>query len=308
MNQYTNLVIGGAGVKNYASIGAIEKIKHIIPNIKRILGVSSGSLISTLLAIGCSAEEIKKYYDMVDLEKFKVKYSSWYTYYKIFRYNGIYDSKDFRENVLHKILEEKTGNGNITFGDIYEKYDIVLVIPAACTNKREMHYYHHVSNKNMPVKYAIERSSCVPGLFYPIKDQEDTLVDAGLIDNYPFYFFDKEDYLPNSRLKLVFPDLKTTPNSKTLGILIIDDNVSKDKVDPYLGNDKTKTLSEYIVSLLNTLLTTNSRANIGKGYWENTIAINIGRNIDGVTNMVLDEKTKIEFYNRGLSAAEYFLI
>jgi predicted acylesterase/phospholipase RssA len=60
--NYTNFVIGGAGTKNYASLGAIKKIEHIIPNIKKFLGVSSGSILATLLAIGCSAEELKKFF------------------------------------------------------------------------------------------------------------------------------------------------------------------------------------------------------------------------------------------------------
>jgi hypothetical protein len=62
-----------------------------------------------------------------------------------------------------------------------------------------------------------------------------------------------------------------------------------------------------MMSILNTLLTTNSRAHIGRGYWENTIAINIGRNIDGVTTMKLDDKTKEDFYRKGQEAGDTFL-
>lgn len=307
MSEYTSLVIGGSGAKGYASIGAIEKLGEKLSGINRYLGVSSGSIVATLLAIGCSPEELKKYYDMVDLEKFKTKYSSIYTYYKLLMKNGIHDSSVFRETVVKKMLQEKTGNGDITFKEIYQKYGNILVIPSACVNKREMYYYHYISNPNMQVKFAIERSCCVPVIFQPVFHKGDTLVDAGLIDNYPLYFFDKEDTIPNSRLNFVVPDLTKPVSNKTLGILIIDDNTSKSETDPYLGDDKTNTIMGYLMCILNTMLTTNSRAHIGRGYWENTVAINIGRNIDGVSTLKLDDKTKLDFYKKGQEAGDTFL-
>lgn len=302
MNEYTSLVIGGAGSKNYASLGAIERLD--LSNITRFLGVSSGSILATLLAIGCSSEELKKYYDMVDLSKFQIKYNL-YNYYKIYRYGGMHDSSIFREEVIYKILKEKTGNGDITFSEIFEKYGKVLVIPTACINKREMFYYTHVSNPNLEVKYAIEQSCCVPGLFFPIKYKGNTLVDAGIIDVFPLYYFNKED-LPNSRLTRVLPQREKI-NQKTLGILIIDDKVSKEEDDPYLGDDDASTFTGYLKCILNTILTTNSRCRISAGYWENTISIDIGLQIDGVSNMSLDKNMKKDLYIAGFKEAEKFI-
>lgn len=302
MNEYTSLVIGGAGSKNYASLGAIERLD--LSNITRFLGVSSGSILATLLAVGCSSEELKKYYDMVDLSKFQIKYNL-YNYYKIYRYGGMHDSSIFREEVIYKILKEKTGNGDITFSQIFEKYGKVLVIPSACINKREMFYYTHISNPNLEVKYAIEQSCCVPGLFFPIKYKGNTLVDAGVIDNFPLYYFNREE-LPNSRLTRVLPPREKI-NEKTLGILIIDDKVSKEEDDPYLGDDDTSSFTGYLKCILNTILTTNSRCRISTGYWENTIAIDIGMQIDGVSNMNLDKNMKKDLYVCGFKEAEKFI-
>lgn len=302
MNEYTSLVIGGAGSKNYASLGAIERLD--LSNITRFLGVSSGSILATLLAVGCTSEELKKYYDMVDLSKFQIKYNL-YNYYKIYRYGGMHDSSIFREEVIYKILKEKTGNGDITFSEIFEKYGKVLVIPSACINKREMFYYTHISNPNLEVKYAIEQSCCVPGLFFPIKYKGNTLVDAGLIDNFPLYYFNREE-LPNSRLTRVLPPREKI-NQKTLGILIIDDKVSKEEDDPYLGDDDTSSFTGYLKCILNTILTTNSRCRISNGYWENTIAIDIGIQIDGVSNMNLDKNMKKDLYIAGFKEADKFI-
>lgn len=304
--MYTNLVIGGAGAKNYASLGAISKLTDILINVKRILGVSSGSILATLIAVGCTPEELKDYYDMVDLSQFKINYSNIYTYYKLIRYKGIHNSEVFREEIIHKLLYKKTGNGNITFKEIFEKYNKILVIPAACVNKREMFYYNYESNPDMSVKFAIEQSCCVPGIFYPVTYKGNTIVDAGIIDNYPLYYFNKEDVLPNSRLERILP-MDEILNKNTIGILIIDDNVSKTKDDPYLGDDDTSSFSGYMKCVLNTILTTNSRCRIGSGYWENTLAINIGIAIDGVSDMVLSPTVKKKLYENGESEAEKFI-
>jgi predicted acylesterase/phospholipase RssA len=305
--SYTNLVIGGAGSKNYASLGAISKLETVIPNIKKFLGVSSGSILATLLAVGCTKEELKKYYDSVDFSRYKIKYNSLYTYYKLYRYGGIHDSSDFREQVIHKILQEKTGDGNITFKQIFEKYDKVLVIPSTCVNKRKMFYYNHISNPDMSVKYAIEQSCCVPGLFYPIVYKENTLVDAGIIDNYPLYYFNKEE-LPDSRTENIVP-LKEDLSENTFGILIVDEKISRtdDPNTPYLGNDDTSSFQGYLKCILNTLLTTNSRCRVGPHYWDKTIAIDIGPNIDGVSDMGLSEEQKTKMFKCGEEEAEKFL-
>jgi hypothetical protein len=260
-----------------------------------------------LLAIGCSAEELKKYYDEINFSDYKIRYSSLYTYYKMYRYGGIHDSSVFREQVIRTLLEKKTGNGDITFMDIYEKYGNILVIPTACVNKRKMFYYNYITNPNMSVKYAIEQSCCVPGLFYPIHYKGDTLVDAGIIDNYPLYYFNR-DQMPNSREETVMP-LKENLSEKTFGILIIDDKVSRtdDQENPYLGNDDTSTFTGYLKCILNTLLTTNSRCRIGPHYWQNTIAIDIGVNIDGVTDMVLTPEQKTKMFDYGEQEATRFI-
>jgi len=307
MDQYTSLVIAGAGVKNYATIGALSKLLYSIKNVRRILGVSSGSILATLLAIGCDSTEILKYFDMVDLSRFEIKYSSVYTYYKLLRYNGVHDSAVFREEVIYKILEEKTGNGDITFKEIFKEYGIALVIPTACVNLREMFYYNHESNPNLSVKYAIEQSCCIPGLFYPVKYKGNTLVDGGVIDNYPLYYFNNDDKLPNSRIKKIIPRRGEKTNKKTLGILTTDEYVSKLPNVAYLGNDPCVSLGDYLKCIFNTILTTNTRCRIGPEYWENTLCVEITVKIDGVTKMVLDEDDKTKLFNEGVSSATYFI-
>lgn len=303
MDEYTNLVISGAGIKNYATIGALEHIgDERIKKFKRFLGVSSGSILSTLLALGCTTNKIKELYSTVDMKKYKVKYTSIYTYYKLFMRNGIYDSEDFREDIIHKILEKVTGNGNITFKDVHEKYNKILVIASACINRREMFYYQYSSNPNMRIKDAIEQSCAIPGVFTPVRYKGDTMVDGGVIDNYPFYFFHEEHKTPNSKTSLVF-DKNDAVNEKTIGIMTVDSNKSKLDDTAYLGNDSTSNISEIIKAVFNTLLTTNERKSIKKNYWQNTITIDVGF-VDALENLPTDRLE--ELYQKGKTSAESF--
>jgi predicted acylesterase/phospholipase RssA len=158
----------------------------------------------------------------------------------------------------------------------------------------------------MSVSYAIQQSCCVPGVFFPIKYKNDTIVDGGIIDNFPIYYFNDETILPNSKIQQINPSDKIT-NPKTLGILIIDPSVSKDPNDPYLGDDNTSTFFGYCSGILNTLLTTNSRCRIGSNYWESIISINIGLRMDGVSNMDISEELKENLIEKGRESAKNFL-
>lgn len=302
--EYTNLVISGSGVRNFSSIGALERIgNENIKKFKRFLGVSSGSILATLLALGCSTKQIKELYLEVDMKKYKVKYSSIYTYYKIFMKNGIYDSQDFKEEIIHKILEKVCGNGDITFKDLYEEYDKILVIPASCINKRCSYYYQYSSNPDMKIKDAIEQSCCIPIIFTPVIFKGDTMVDGGVIDNYVLYFFNDEKRTPDSRKTLIF-DEGDKINEKTLGIMTIDSNKSKLEDVPYLGNDKISSVTDIIKAVFNTLLTTNERKSIRKDYWKNTITIDVGF-IDALGDLPIE--TLNELFKKGYDSADNFL-
>jgi hypothetical protein len=156
----------------------------------------------------------------------------------------------------------------------------------------------------MKIKDAIQRSCCLPGLFYPINDGKDTIVDGGVIDNFPLYFFDK-GHLHDTKKEPVIFDSCQKCNDKTLGFLIVDKNYSKSMEDPYLGVDSSDTLKEYVNCLLNTILTTSSRSNMQKDYWEKTITITI--NDLSFSDMELSKSLKKEMYKIGVDSAKDFL-
>lgn len=287
-----NLVIAGGGIKAYASIGAIRFLEKST-TFDKIAGVSAGSIIATLLAIGCNSYRIQSLYDSIDLSKYVLKYTSAMTYIKLIAKTGIYDIKEFRDSIIHTLLEEACDNGDITFEDIYNTHKKVLVISGTCINKRETHYYHYISNPSMKVKEAIAISCCVPFLFTPFSWKSNTLVDGGLLENYPLYIFNDVD-LPNSKIAAV----------TDMGVDISDNTIGIKFTDTYFHN-KADTLLNLIKCLVLTILTNNENKYMRQDYTNKTITIDTG-DIESVSNFNISIEDKLTLIDRGYVAASLF--
>lgn len=288
-----NLVIAGGGVKAYAAIGVIRILEQHM-SFSKIAGVSAGSIIATLLALGCDSYSIQSLYDSIDLSKYVLKYYSIFTYLKIMYKKGIYDTEEFRDRIIHVLLEKACNDGNITFRDIFDRYGKILVISGCSLTKRETHYYHYISNPDMKVKDAIVISCCVPFLFRPVVWKEDTLVDGGVIENYPLYFF-KDSQLPNSKLMKI-EDNEKQLNEDTIGIRF------SDNVSMYDKNG----LLDFIKSLISTFLTNNDRKYMREDYWKKTIMIEIG-DIESVTDFNLSNDDKQKLLHAGYNTSKKYL-
>lgn len=303
--EYTNLVIEGGGSKAYSTIGCIKAFEEMgrLGDFKNLIGTSAGSVLAMLIAIGCSSSEMKSYYDTVDLSLFNINYSSFRTYFNIIFNNGVHNPSKL-EKLAHDILEDKTGNGDITFKQIYEKYEKFLVITGTCLNKRTTHYYHHESNPNMKVKTAIKISCCVPIIFSPVKWKGDILCDGGLLENYPLYFFNNDE-CPNSKIHNV-SDKNENISHRTIGIKYTDNSTSEKKL--YTGNDKITGIGSYLKSIFRTFITGIERKGIKDKYWERTIAVNIGDFVS-VTELILTDEQKETLSEVGYkSTIEFFKI
>jgi len=287
-----NLVIAGGGIKAYSSIGAIRFLEKST-TFDKIAGVSAGSIIATLLAIGCNSYRIQSLYDSIDLSKYVLKYTSAMTYIKLITKTGIYDIKEFRDSIIHTLLEEACDNGDITFEDIYNTHKKVLVISGTCINKRETHYYHYISNPSMKVKEAIAISCCVPFLFTPFSWKSNTLVDGGLLENYPLYIFNDVD-LPNSKIAAV----------TDMGVDISDNTIGIKFTDTYFHN-KSDTLLNLIKCLVLTILTNNENKYMRQDYTNKTITIDTG-DIESVSNFNISIEDKLILIDRGYVAASLF--
>ena len=306
--MYQNLVIEGSSSKLYAFIGAVKVLEEnkTLDTISKFVGVSSGSILATMLAVGYSFQDI---YDILyNLDIDKIKHTPFFCglYNFIFKY-GYYSSSKYVK-FLQSLLKNKTGNANYSFLDLYNSTGKTLIILGTCVNKREVHYYNYVSNPNMPIWKAIQISTCIPYAFSPVKWGSDTLIDGGVLENFPIYYIQEDGSFPNSRKELIrYNNMKHNGNKYTLGLKIMTRDYNRSDVY-FIGNSPTNSLKDYSLCILNTMLTDIEKNNIYENYFANTVSITIDKQID-FYKLNLPNETKEYLFNKGIEdTKKYFII
>lgn len=241
---FENLVFEGGGNKGLAYCGAVRVLEElgVWPQIKRFAGSSAGGMTASLLAVGYNSSQIEEFLSQ-DLSKIFLDHScgyfsllpnlikgyGWNPGKKIFHWFG-------------NALCEQTGNADITFSEIYEKYGKELCIVVTNLNMMNAEYFHPKTTPDTPVRVAVRMSMAIPGLFqatqYETYGQENTYVDGGVLCNYPIHCYDgwwlsmsmKDSFLNKLQPLENFPKLFEKKerfgsyNDKTLGFLLYADN------------------------------------------------------------------------------------
>jgi hypothetical protein len=303
--EYEHIVLEGSASKVFSIIGCLTELeKNIdITKIKAFAGTSSGAIIAFLLCIGIYPKEISKLFDNIDTNNL-LKQNIFEGVKEFVNNYGYYNFNNF-EIILKDILKKKIGKEDITFKEIYEKYNKVLVITGTCINKRRTHYYHYQSNPNMSILFALRISTCIPFVFGHIKWEKDLLVDGCLLDNYPLWFFTNGlDKLPNSKVEdLLGP--RDSINVKTLGIKILE--CPEDSNSDLFNKEQSiiiNNIKDYSLEIINTMMTQIERRDIISNYWDQTISIQLPR--QGLI-LNIDKETKEKLKNIGKTSAISFI-
>ena len=261
--EYECLVIEGGGIKGIAFAGAIKKLDelNILKGITKFIGSSSGAITAGALACRFTTDDINEILINTDFNSFKDdSFCIILDIYRIVEHYGIYKG-DMFYNWYGKILEEKTGNKDITFMDVYKRYGTEITITGTCLNKRCTYYYNYKSHPDMSLRLAVRISMSIPLFFRAIELQGDILVDGGVLNNYPIWYYDK-DYDSN------IVDI----DKKVLGLnLMSENNLPDDQI--YHGDNKIDNMINYITSLVDSMLTQLERLHVKQGYWKRTIPI-----------------------------------
>lgn len=296
---FENLVFEGGGVKGLAFCGALQVLEErgIIPNIKRVAGSSAGAITAGLLACGFSSDQILEEVGKKNFNDFKDKGRVLFSDIKrLMTEYGYYAGKEFYK-WYGRLLEAQTGSEDITFGEVFEKYQKELVVTGTCLNRRETHYYNKSRNKDMPLRDAVRISMSIPLFFAAVDWQGDLLVDGGVMNNYPIWVFDgKKTADPENR--------HNDPNPKTLGLkLLTEEEVAETVSGEHLSNG-IYNLKDFTLSLVDCLLTQIDRLHLKADDWNRTIAINTGQ--IKTTQFDMSEAEKKFLVDEGRKGAEEF--
>lgn len=188
-----NLVLAGAQLKGVAYIGvlkAMEELK-IIDNIENILGVSSGSLFGLGMILGFKSCDLEHMILELALENLKDFQSD--SVFNLFYTYGL-DKGDKITKLTKVILRKKTGNEDISFKELNEKFpNKKLIIVGSNLSKNCVEYFSVDHTPDMPVHIAIRISTSFPLVFEKVEYNGSIYLDGGLLLNYPIEYFENRD-------------------------------------------------------------------------------------------------------------------
>ncbi len=248
-----NLVCAGGGIRGIGIVGALCALEREGFSWEKAAGVSSGAIIASLIAVGYTANEIKKMIIDFNFLKFKDrgvmgKVPLVGNAIGLVRDKGIY-SGQYIEKWMEKLLGEK---GVRTFQDLYGDKGVRLkVVATDITNKKEMvmpdcFEEYGIDINKFTVAKAIRMSISIPFFFKPIKLKVDGvvhyIVDGGVAKNFPIDIFDDE----NNNIETIGIDYDYTENygikqDNTISyVLDIADTLKTYRVRPALKEEDLK--------------------------------------------------------------------
>ena len=162
-DEINTLVLSSGGAKTIAFIGAIKGLEDInlLKNIKKFVGVSGGSLISLLLILGYTSDEMYNKILETNISHLQKK-----EYFKIFNYFGI-DSGNKFVGWIQRLIIEKLGPNTelITLKELYDKTGKELIITVSNLCRYRVEYLDHINHPNLSISTAIRMSISIPLLF-----------------------------------------------------------------------------------------------------------------------------------------------
>ena len=179
-----HLVLSGGGLLGISYIGLFKYFeeKDYIKNIQSITGCSAGAIFGSLLAIGYTYNELNNIVkSMIFKDYLKINVDS------ILNFTNTkgFESGTNLNLFIRNCIKNKTGNENITFSQIQEKYNIKLQIGVTNLTKNKFELLNNITSPELPIHTAISASIAIPFIFEPIVINNDIYCDGGVLDNLP---------------------------------------------------------------------------------------------------------------------------
>jgi NTE family protein len=300
-----NLAFEAAGIRGIAYCGAIQEMesKNLMKPVERVAGTSSGAIVALLVSLGYSGYEIEKLIGGTNFKKFNDgNFLFFGGVNRMKNYFGWYRGKKLK-NWLGKIVEQKTGNADITFGELHQRGFRDLYVSGTCLNQQKQVIFSYETYPNMKVREAVRISAGIPLYFEAIfidstgrvfdhpkqKQGLNVMVDGGFLENFPIHIFtgSKDDSL-------------------TLGLRIDPDaQIKNDKQTQVLVEMPVSDLKEYMLALYTLVIENLNRPRLTRFDWERTVSISDG-NVPPKIKKLSKEETRLLIEN-GRTAMKNYL-
>ena len=219
--KLADIVFEGGGVKGIGLVGALKPFEQKGFQWKNICGNSAGSIVTALVAVGYSSDEIKKLMIELDYTKIADKSHSIMPFLSnvqnLLLKKGLFKG-DYIKNWIDDALSKKLKLSNkrkVTFGNLIipneqgillnnkkykRKYKLHIIATDISRGKMiilpEDIAEYGINPNELQVSLAIRMSISIPYFFQPVKlfnknsNKKSLIVDGGVLSNYPVWIFD----------------------------------------------------------------------------------------------------------------------
>lgn len=202
-----NLVVCGGGINIVSYIGVLQYLseKDLLKNIKNYYGTSAGGIISVMLALDYSIDEIKRFLFNFDFKRVIDDFDPTL----LFDNMGLSNGRNM-EIITRSVIGFKLGEENIdyTLKQLYQDKNIKLTLTSYNLTNKCNAYWNHESD--VPIWKALVSSCRIPFIFTPFTINQESFVDGGVCDNFPIHFIPK-DQLKHTMAIYCFGSINQTP-------------------------------------------------------------------------------------------------
>jgi len=313
-----DLVLAGGGVKGIGLVGSVVRLMEAGYRANRIAGTSAGSIVGSIVASAAKTNTIGpqdirdlvlsldygKFLDPGPIERVPLLGPAW----AILQGNGVYKGDYVRDF----IAEQLKSLGVETFGDLRLDDDQVpedrryrLVVTATDVTRGQLvrlpwdyRSVYGLDPDEQPVADAVRASMSIPFLFRPVRltsaaGLESTLLDGGLLSNYPIDSLDRLDGKP--------------PRWPTLGATVLPNlPAGNDKVVPGLAPLRVFGGPHLLEDVITTVLVGRDQAYLSQP-WVSARTIRVDSGDVGVLDFDITDPEIDALYLKGYDAATKFL-
>jgi NTE family protein len=244
-------IFSGGGTRLMAHVGILQALDELDIEFDQIVGISGGSIVSSLFCAGLGIAEIKVLAMETDFRQFRG-----FSLYRLLKDGGLSSGNKF-ENWMDKQLQ------GITFAELTKDLSIL----ATDVNGGGPVIFNKTTTPNLKVSQAVRYSMSIP-LFFTFKPYKDhVLVDGAILSEDALFQDWSGEGVPTMCFRL---------KSQQVTLL---------RKRPSMFN-----LPDYIFMLIRTFMTAISREYIHAEHWHNTIVIETGTISSVDFNMSEEEK------------------
>jgi NTE family protein len=310
-----DLVLSGGGVKGIAHAGALGVFEQAGYRFERVAGASAGAIAASLGAAGMSSERIRALLmDELDYTKFKDRSPRdriplLGPSLSLLLENGLYEGAYFTswlERVLAELEVETFGDLRIDDrgSSLLPEQSYRLVVLTTDITRGELvrlpwdyRDKYGLDPDSQRVADAVRASMSIPLFFEPARliaadGRESTLVDGGVLSNFPIDTFDRTD--------------EACPRWPTFGMTLFPGlPAGNDAIFPRLGIPR-RGLVRYLESLVTTTIVGHDQGYLDKP-WVKARSFEIDTTSVSPIDFGIDDEQETLLYERGAAAAKDFL-